>query len=113
MVEYCEGSIVKKGQFVDFETGDYEEAIVSNTYLCLKDFDYVEQGKKCFMEYYKTVESDIDIQETTDFSSLWEIDFINYLIKNGFLKKVDHVRVFLGSNYFLDEQTWQKEFHFK
>lgn len=98
--------IIKAGMAIIISNGCYSDYRFGAIYIALKDFNYMDEAKKCYFDY-------LDNQFYKNKDNLWYIftgDFENYLIKNGFIGLCDYREIHVGDYDFFDEHIWQNEY---
>lgn len=100
--------IIKAGMAIIISSDEYSDYQFGQVYIAIKDFNYMEEAKKCYMEYMdavynKTREGTINFQNYENFE--------NYLVKNGFLALCEYREIHTGDCEFFDDECfkWEKE----
>ena len=98
--------IIKAGMAIVISSGCYSDYSFGQVYIALKDFNYMEQAKKCFFDYLN--ENKEEVLEDDDYS-VYRIDFESWLIKNGFLGLCENREIHVGDYDFFDDEEWFEE----
>ena len=99
--------IIKTGTHVIVSNGSYFDYDFSEVYIALKDFNYIEQGKKYFFDYLN--QNKEKVLEDGRYSIL-RSDFENWLIRKGFLGLCENGEIHIGSyGDFFDDEIWFEE----
>lgn len=89
-------------------SGCYSDYSFGQVYIALKDFNYLEEAKNC---YFKLAEEKYKSKTEDDFYMVvYNNDFEEYLINNGFLGLCDYREIHVGDYDFFDEEEWKEEF---
>lgn len=97
--------IIKAGMAIVVSSGCYSDYGFGQVYIALKDFNYMEEAKKCYFEY-------LDKEFAERGRDMWFYfggNFEQYLISKGFLGLCDYREIHTGDYSFFDEDEWQKE----
>ena len=98
--------IIKAGMAIVVSSGCYSDYSFGQVYIALKDFNYMEEAKKFYMQgledYYNKYRNDWFYPDIEDFEG--------HLISNGFLGLCDYREVHTGDYNFFNEDDWKKEF---
>lgn len=98
--------IIKAGMAIVISNGCYSDYSFGAIYIALKDFNYMDEAKKCYFEY-------LDSQKRENLDEFWYIfdgNFENYLIKNGFIGLCDYREIHTGDYDFFNEHIWKDEY---
>jgi hypothetical protein len=98
--------IIKAGMAIIISSGCYSDYSFGQVYIALKDFNYMEQAKKCFFDYANENKEEA-LEDGYVYTS--NIDFEDWLIKNGFLGLCDNREIHVGDYDFFDEKEWFEE----
>ena len=98
--------IIKAGMAIVISYGRYSDYSFGQVYIALKDFNYMEQAKKCFFDYLN--ENKEKMSEYKSYS-VYSIDFEGWLIKNGFLGLCENREIHVGDYNFFDDEEWFEE----
>ena len=93
--------IIKAGMAIVISSGCYSDYSFGQVYIALKDFNYMEQAKKCFFDYLN--------KNKKKSYSVYNIDFESWLIKNGFLGLCENREIHVGDYDFFDDEEWFEE----
>ena len=93
--------IIKAGMAIVISSGCYSDYSFGQVYIALKDFNYMEQAKKCFFDYLN--------KNKKKSYSVYSIDFEGWLIKNGFLGLCENREIHVGDYDFFDDDEWFEE----
>lgn len=107
MIRNPENKTIKAGTTLIFSHGEYDDYTLSGVYICIKDFDYIEEAKKFYFEemnrqYEENPKGDCCVFENADFD--------RYLINKGFLILLNPTEIHTGDYYFFDD-SWKDEFY--
>ena len=107
-----DSKILKKGTIIDFETGEYSDRCVTEPFIVLKDFIYIDEAKKFWKEYAENLykENNSVDYEWDYISDELDQPFITYLIKNEFIEPCDSTRIYIGAYEFFDADDWFDDF---
>lgn len=98
--------IIKAGMAIVVSSGCYSDYSFGQVYIALKDFNYMEEAKKFYLEKY-------DEEFAKDERYIWvdveTEDFEQYLISKGFLGLCDYRQIHIGDYGFFDCDEWKKE----
>lgn len=99
--------IIKAGMAIVVSSGCYSDYSFGQVYIALKDFNYMEEAKKFYMQY---LENDYN-----KYGKIYSLcpdieDFEGYLISNGFLGLCDYREIHTGDYGFFNDDEWKKEF---
>ena len=98
--------IIKAGMAIVVSSGCYSDYSFGQVYIALKDFNYMEEAKKCYFE-------ECDKSFAKDGRDMWvyiEIEkFEQYLISKGFLGLCDYRQIHIGDYGFFDYNEWLRE----
>ena len=98
--------IIKEGMAIVISRGCYSDYSFGQVYIALKDFNYIEQAKKCFFDYLdKNKEEFLE----DDYYPTYNIDFEGWLIENGFLGLCENGEIHVGDYCFFDDENWFEE----
>ena len=101
--------IVKKDTLLTLSYGAYEDYTVSKVYLVNVDFN-IEEVAKTY--WYKCAEKEYN--ENPDDFWLYGIDvessFIDYLLEQDYISKVNQRRIYMGDEYFFNSYVWEEDF---
>lgn len=102
-----ENKIIKAGTPLVFSHGEYDDYNFNGMYICIKDFNYMEEAKTFYFE-----EMNREYEEhPNEFCCVWEnADFDQYLINKGFLIPCETTQIHTGDYYFFDG-LWRDEFY--
>lgn len=98
--------IIKAGMAVIISCGRYSDYSFGQVYIALKDFNYVDEAKKCFFEY---LDARSDEDKEDGYVNTFGIDFEVYLIRNGFLGLCENREIHTGDYEFFNEDEWLEE----
>ena len=98
--------IIKAGMAIVISSGCYSDYSFGKVYIALKDFNYMEQAKKCFFDYLN--ENKEEVLEDDDYS-VYRIDFESWLIKNAFLGLCENREIHVGDCDYFDDEEWFEE----
>ena len=98
--------IIKAGMAIVISSGCYSDYSFGQVYIALKDFNYMEQAKKCFFEHLN--ENKEETLKRNCFS-VYNIDFEGWLIKNGFLGLCENREIHVGDYSFFNDDEWFEE----
>jgi len=93
--------IIKAGMAIVVSSGCW----FGQVYIALKDFNYMEEAKKCYLEY-------LDKEFAERGRDMWfsfEGNFEQYLISKGFLGLCENREIHTGDYRFFDEDEWEEE----
>ena len=93
--------IIKAGMAIVISSGCYSDYSFGQVYIALKDFNYMEQAKKCFFDHLN--------KNKKKSYSVYSIDFEGWLIKNGFLGLCENREIHVGDYDFFDDDEWFEE----
>lgn len=97
---------IKAGMAIVISSGCYSYYSFGQVYIVLRDFNYMEEAKKFYME-----EMEKNYKEHGDFyNHVDSDDFEKYLISKGFLGLCDYREIHVGDYSFFNEDEWEKEF---
>lgn len=99
--------IIKAGMAIVISSGCYCDYFFGQVYIALKDFNYMDEAKKFYMQGLE--DSYNKYGKRCWFYSAIE-EFEGYLISNGFLGLCDYREIHIGDYDFFDEYEWEKEF---
>lgn len=99
--------IIKAGMAIVVSSGCYSDYSFGQVYIALKDFNYMEEAKKFYMQ---GLEDDYnEYGKDCGFYPAGE-DFEGYLISNGFLGLCNYREIHIGDYGFFNDDEWKKEF---
>ena len=98
---------IKAGTAIVVSSGCYSDYGFGQVYIATRDFNYLEEAKKCYFE-----EAEKEYQERgIDFYVWIRIEkFESYLVRNGFLALCQYQEIHTGDYGFFDDDIWKKEF---
>lgn len=99
--------IIKAGMAIVVSSGCYSGYSFGQVYIALKDFNYMEEAKKFYMQ---GLEDYYNKYGKHDWFYPGIEDFEGYLISNGFLGLCDYRQIHIGDSGFFDDNEWEKEF---
>lgn len=100
--------IIKAGMAVVVSSGIYSDYRFGQIYIALKDFNYMEEAKKFYMNGLK----DRYNKDGKDYLFYPEIeDFEGYLISNEFLGLCNYREIHTGDYEFFNCHEWATEFN--
>lgn len=98
--------IIKAGMAIVVSSGCYSDYGFGQVYIALKDFNYMEEAKKCYIEK-------CDEEFAQNGRDMWVYigleEFEQYLISKGFLGLCNYREIHIGDYGFFDENKWEKE----
>ena len=98
---------IKAGMAIVISSGCYSDYSFGQVYIALKDFNYMEEGKKFF---FAECDKELAKEGANYHYTLVEAEqFEQYLISNGFLGLCDYREIFVGGSGFLDDNEWEDE----
>ena len=99
--------IIKAGMAVVVSSGCYSDYKFGQVYIAIKDFNYMEEAKKFYMQSledeYNKYGKDYYFYPDCE-------DFERYLISNEFLALCSYREIHLGDYDFFNWYKWEKEF---
>lgn len=98
--------IIKAGMAIVISSGKYSDYSFGQVYVALRDFNYMEEAKKFYMEELEKNYKEHDFLDACIDSN----DFEKYLVSKGFLGLCDYREIHVGDYSFFDEDEWLKEF---
>lgn len=97
---------VKAGTAIVISCGIYSDYQFGQVYIALKDFNYLDEAKKCFFEF---LDNRSEEDKEDGYYNNAQIDFESYLIKNGFLGLCENLEIHTGDYDFFFEDEWFEE----
>ena len=97
---------VKAGMAIVISCGVYSDYQFGQVYIALKDFNYLDEAKKCFLQF---LDNRSEEDKEDEYYNRYQIDFEGYLIKNGFLGLCENLEIHTGDYGFFDGDEWIKE----
>lgn len=101
--------IIKKGTILTFSSGAYEDYNVSSVYSVNKEFNINELSKsywyECAEKEYKN-----NPKEFYLFGADIQYQFIEYLIENKYISRMNEERIYMGDDEFFSSRDWEKDF---
>lgn len=99
---------VKAGTALVFSSGEYSDYGFGQIYIAARDFNYLEEAKKCWFEEAEKIYKKDGRIVYVDVTSL---KFESYLVKNGFLVLCQNQEIHTGDYGFFDEDIWKEKFN--
>lgn len=102
-----ENKIIKAGTPLVLSYGEYDDYNFKGVYMCIKDFNYMEEAEKFYFE-----EMNREYEECpSEFCYVSNnADFDQYLIDKGFLIRCETTQIHTGDYYFFDS-LWREDFY--
>jgi len=101
--------MIKKDTLLTLSMGAYEDYTVSQVFLVNVTFNIDEVAKNYWYQYaekeYKENPNDFWV-----YNADVESTFIDYLLEQGYISKIEQRRVFMGDENFFDSYKWEEDF---
>jgi len=101
--------IIKKDTLLTLSMGAYDDYTVSQVFLVNVTFNIDEVAKNYWYQY-----AEKEYKENPDdfwvFSGDVQSSFIDYLLEQDYISKVEQRRVYMGDEYFFDSYKWEEDF---
>lgn len=101
--------MIKKDTLLTLSMGAYEDYTVSQVFLVNVTFNIDEVAKNYWYQYaekeYKENPNDFWV-----YNGDVESTFIDYLLEQGYISKIEQRRVFMGDENFFDSYKWEEDF---
>ena len=101
--------IIKKDTLLTLSMGAYDDYTVSQVFLVNVTFNIDEVAKNYWYQY-----AEKEYKENSDdfwvFSGDVQSSFIDYLLEQDYISKVEQRRVYMGDEYFFDSYKWEEDF---
>ena len=101
--------IIKKDILLTLSMGAYDDYTVSQVFLVNVTFNIDEVAKNYWYQY-----AEKEYKENPDdfwvFSGDVQSSFIDYLLEQDYISKVEQRRVYMGDEYFFDSYKWEEDF---
>lgn len=105
MIRNPENKTIKAGTRVVFSYGENDDYAFKGIYICIKDFNYMEEAKKFYFE-----EMNRDSEEYPYSYVSNDAEFDQYLMNKGFLILCNTTEIHTGDYSFFDD-LWKDEFY--
>lgn len=103
--------IIKAGMAVVFSYGEYSDYGFGQVFICVKDFNYMEEGKKY---YFECLEKEYSKLKNGERFYFWQDDveqyFEDWLIRKGYLVLCQNREIHMGDDCFFDAYKWKESF---
>lgn len=101
--------IIKKDTLLTLSMGSYDDYTVSQVFLVNVTFNIDEVAKNYWYQY-----AEKEYKENPDdfwvFSGDVQSSFIDYLLEQDYISKIEQRRVYMGDEYFFDSYKWEENF---
>ena len=101
--------IIKKDTLLTLSMGAYDDYTVSQVFLVNVTFDIDEVAKNYWYQYaekeYKENPNDFWV-----FDGDVQSSFIDYLLEQNYISKIDQRRIYMGDEHFFDSCIWEEDF---